>query len=87
MVTLPDNRRYRVSAGSGWHGVSIMLLVEIENLTCNFCVSVAAHIQLSEQIRPLDTLACCWDVKQPVKNKQFPLLSFCEHFECTDNRT
>ena len=23
------------------------------------------HIKLSEQIRPLDALACCWDVKQP----------------------
>ena len=27
------------------------------------------HIKLSEQIRPGDTLACCWDVKQPT-NKQ-----------------
>ena len=26
-------------------------------------------MQLSEQIRPWDTLACCWDVKQPT-NKQ-----------------
>ena len=23
------------------------------------------HVQLSEQVRPRDTLACCWDVKQP----------------------
>ena len=23
------------------------------------------HVRLSEQIRPRDTLACCWDVKQP----------------------
>ena len=27
------------------------------------------HVKLSEQIRPCDTLACCWDVKQPT-NKQ-----------------
>ena len=27
------------------------------------------HVKLSEQIRPWDTLACCWDVKQPT-NKQ-----------------
>ena len=27
------------------------------------------HVKLSEQIRPRDTLACCWDVKQPT-NKQ-----------------
>ena len=27
------------------------------------------HVKLSVQIRPWDTLACCWDVKQPT-NKQ-----------------
>ena len=27
------------------------------------------HVKLSEQVRPRDTLACCWDVKQPT-NKQ-----------------
>ena len=27
------------------------------------------HVKLSEQICPWDTLACCWDVKQPT-NKQ-----------------
>ena len=32
-------------------------------------ISVWQHVQLSEQIRPWDTLACCWDVKQPT-NKQ-----------------
>ena len=32
-------------------------------------VSVWQHVQLSEQIRPWDTLACCWDVKHPT-NKQ-----------------
>ena len=26
------------------------------------------HVQLSEQIRSRDTLACCWDVKQPTNN-------------------
>ena len=26
------------------------------------------HVQLSDQIRPGDTLACCWDVKQPTNN-------------------
>ena len=25
------------------------------------------HVKLSEQIRPRDTLACCWDVKQASK--------------------
>ena len=27
-------------------------------------ISVCQHVKLSEQIRPWDTLACCWDVKQ-----------------------
>ena len=32
------------------------------------------HVQLSEQIRPWDTLACCWDVKQQTTNQPpFPL--------------
>ena len=32
-------------------------------------VSVWQHVQLSEQICPWDTLACCWDVKQPSNNQ------------------
>ena len=32
-------------------------------------ISVWQHAKLSEQIRPWDTLACFWDVKQPT-NKQ-----------------
>ena len=32
------------------------------------------HVKLSEQIRPWDTLACCWDVRQPT-NKQTTRLS------------
>ena len=35
-------------------------------------ISVWQHVKLSEQIRPRDTLACCWDVKQPT-NKTNPL--------------
>ena len=34
-------------------------------------ISVWQHVHLSEQIPPLDTLACCWDVKLPT-NKQPP---------------
>ena len=30
--------------------------------------SVWQHIKLSEQIRPWDTLACCWDIKQPTNS-------------------
>ena len=33
------------------------------------------HVQLCEQIRPWDTPACCWDVKQPTnKNPGFALV-------------
>ena len=39
-------------------------------------ISVWQYVKLSEQIRPWDTLACCWDVKQPTtkkkKKKNFP---------------
>ena len=32
-------------------------------------ISVWQHVKLSEQIRPWDTFACCWDVKQPANNQ------------------
>ena len=41
VATLPGAWRYRVSAGTGWPGVSIWL-GEIESLVCNFYLSVAA---------------------------------------------
>ena len=31
-------------------------------------ISVWQHVNLSELVRPWDTLACCWDVKQPTNN-------------------
>ena len=42
VATLPGAWRYRVSAGTGWPSVSILLVDEIESLICNFCFSVAA---------------------------------------------
>ena len=42
MATLPGAWRDRVSAGSGWPGVSILWLGEMESLACNFYLSVAA---------------------------------------------
>ena len=73
VTTLPGSWRYRVSAGTGRTGVSILWLGEMEvwSATSN---SVWQHVKLSEQIRPRDTLACCWDVKQ-ASNQQ--TLSFC----------
>ena len=39
----PARCLYRVSAGTGWPGVSILWLGEIECLICNFYLSVAAR--------------------------------------------
>ena len=43
VATLPGAGRYRVSAGTGRPGVSILRLGEVESWICNFYLSVAAH--------------------------------------------
>ena len=43
VATLPGAWRYRVSAGIGQPGVSILWLGEMESLVCNFNLSVAVH--------------------------------------------
>ena len=43
MATLPGAWRYRVSAGTGRPGVSILWLGEVETLICTFYLSVAEH--------------------------------------------
>ena len=42
-ATLPGAWRYRVSAGTGRPGVSILWLGEMESLICSFYLSVAAR--------------------------------------------
>ena len=42
VATLPGAWRYRISAGAGRPGVSILLLGEMESLVCNFYLGVAA---------------------------------------------
>ena len=42
-VTLVGVWRYKVTAGTGWSGVSIPWLGEVESLICNFSLSVAAR--------------------------------------------
>ena len=63
---------------STWHTGSALGLVGLVSVYCDWVrwkvwsatsISVWQHVKLSEQIRPWDTLACCWDVKQPT-NKQ-----------------
>ena len=43
VATLPSAYHYRVSAGTGRPGVSILWLGEVESLICNFYLSVAAR--------------------------------------------
>ena len=43
VAILPGAWCYRVSAGTGWPGVSILWLGEVESWMCNFCLSVAAR--------------------------------------------
>ena len=62
VAALPGAWRYRVSAGNGRPGVSIPRVWSAAS------VIVWQHTQLSEQIRPWDTPACCWDVMQPTNN-------------------
>ena len=42
VANLPGAWRYRVSTGTGWPGVSILWLGEMESLICNFYLSVVA---------------------------------------------
>ena len=66
MVTRHGAWHYRVSAGTGLPGVS---MVSGQESRSDLAASVWQHVQLSKQICPLDTLACCLDVKQAI-NKQ-----------------
>ena len=43
VATLPGAWCYRVSTGTGWPGVSILWLGEVERLICNFYLNVAAR--------------------------------------------
>ena len=72
-AALPSAWCYRVSGGTGQPGVSILWLGEMESWICNFYLSVAARKIVWAD--PWDTLACCWDVKQPT-NKQALLLGY-----------
>ena len=68
--------RYRVSTGTGRPGVSILWLGEVESLICSFYLNVAAR-KMTEQIRPWETLACCWDVKQQTNKLVHSLAGWC----------
>ena len=78
VATLPGAWRFRVSPGTGWPGVSGLWLDEMESWICNFYLSVVAR--KIEQICPWDTLASCWDVKQPTNNLNYVLVLFGKSF-------
>ena len=69
VATLPGAWRYRVSGGTGRPGVSILWRWKVGSAAS---ISVWQHVKLSVQIRPWDTLACCWDVKQPTNKHSIP---------------
>ena len=70
VATLPSAWHYRVSAGTGQLGVSILWPDEVESLICNFCLSVAAH-NIVWADPSLYILTCCWDIKQPTNKQSF----------------
>ena len=74
VATLPGAWRYGVSTGTVRSGVSILWLGEVEVGSAT-SISVWQQVKLSEQIRPWDTLACCWDVKQPGNKQTYLCLS------------
>ena len=59
VATLPGTWHYRVSAGTGQLGVSILWLGEVESLICNFCLSVADLF-----LRYTSMLLGCWATNQ-----------------------
>ena len=50
-----------------WEGLSMRYTsMLLEHYACN--QHTTPHVQLSEQIRPWDTLAYCWNIMQPTNN-------------------
>ena len=74
MATLRGAWRYRVSAGTGGPGVSILWLGEVERLICNFCPSVTAHKVVWEDpsLRYISLLLGCWATNK----QQLPSLRY-----------
>ena len=66
VATLPGTWCYWVSAGTGWPGVSILWLGEVESWICNFYLSVAARTLVWTD--PPLRYTSCWDIKQPASS-------------------
>ena len=57
----------QVSAGTGWSDDSILWLGEI--VWSETSIPVWQHVNLSKQIGPWDTLACCWNGRKPTNQQ------------------
>ena len=71
VATLPGTWRYWVSAGTGWPSASILWLGEMENLVCNFYLSVAAGkiVWADPSLRYTSLLLGCKATNQPNQTK------------------
>ena len=78
VATLPGSWRYRVSAGTGGPGVSILWVGEMESLICSFYLSVAAGkiVWADPSLRYTRMLLGRWASNQPT-NKQTPQSCVC----------
>ena len=66
VATLSDAWGFRVSAGTGWHGVSILWLGETELDLQLLSVAARKLVRADQSLR-----YTCWDVKQPTNNSHF----------------
>ena len=75
VAIVPGVWRYRVSVGTGWPGVSILRLDEVESWICSFYVSVAASeiVWADPSLRYTSML-----VGRQATNKQTILRSVCQ---------
>ena len=77
VATLLGAWRYRVSAGTGRPGVSILWLAEVDSLVCNFYLSVAARkiVWAGPSLRYTSMLL---DVKQTTNQQTNPVSTLTE---------
>ena len=70
VATLPGAWLCRVSAETGWPGVSMLWLGEMKSLICNFCLSVAARkIVWADPSRRYTSMLLIWRPSCGVRQK------------------
>ena len=75
--TLPGAWYYRVSAGAGWPGISILWLGVMESLICNFYLSMVAHtvVWTDPLVRYTSMLLGCRASNQQTESSKYFQLS------------